>query len=137
MVSMIFTTGGFAVLAESISDVIDKSESVGANPTELSHNYYDELLGEMTEETTTGDNTEGTSDEGSGIKEGSKANEPTFDIENDESSDTTYAEEPEEDETTTYAEEPEEDEVTTDAKKQEEDDTTTDTKKQEDESNTI
>lgn len=70
MVSMIFTTGGFAVLAESISDVIDKSESVGENPTELSHKYYDELLSESVEDSTIGDNIEGVVDEevGGGLK---------------------------------------------------------------------
>ena len=41
IVSMIFTTGGFAVLADSISDVIEttKNESV---ETTTSHKYYDE-----------------------------------------------------------------------------------------------
>ena len=83
IVSMIITTGGFATLADSISDVIETTKNESADETDLSHKYYDDLVGAS-------DNVE------------ASTASPSFaddeDIENDEEQDsTTYEEEPEED----------------------------------------
>ena len=45
IVSMIFTMGGFVTFAESISDVVETSKNEAADSKELSHKYYDNLVG--------------------------------------------------------------------------------------------
>ena len=93
IVSMIFTTGGFATLADSVSDVVEtmKRESVETTP----HKYYDDLISENTNTTSVGENTDtkGVNDDA-----GAKLSEP--EEKEDEPSSNEYTEEPEVDETT-------------------------------------
>ncbi|MBR4315295.1 MAG: hypothetical protein IKP66_10340 [Lachnospiraceae bacterium] len=58
IVSMIFTTGGFATLADSVSDVIETSESGKISQAELSHKYYDDLVGASDDEPSSNEYTE-------------------------------------------------------------------------------
>lgn len=85
MVSIIFTMGGFATLAESISDVVESSKDESEDKSDLSHKYYDDLVEASTDNV--------------GASTASLSSADDEDIENDEEQDsTTYEEEPEEDE---------------------------------------
>ncbi|MBR4314137.1 MAG: InlB B-repeat-containing protein, partial [Lachnospiraceae bacterium] len=103
IVSMIFTTGGFATLADSVSDVIETSESGKISQAELSHKYYDDLVGASDDVGETFDESED-SDVGAKLSEpeeddaGAKLSEP--EEKEDEPSSNEYAEEPEDDGTT-------------------------------------
>ena len=94
IVSMIFTTGGFATLADSVSDVVEttRREDAESKP----HKYYDDLISENADTTSVGENTDtkGVNDDA-----GSKLSEPE-EKEDDEPSSNEYTEEPEVDETT-------------------------------------
>ena len=94
IVSMIFTTGGFATLADSVDLVVEttKRESVETTP----HKYYDDLISENTNTTSVGENTDtkGVNDDA-----GAKLSEPE-EKGDDEPSSNEYTEEPEVDETT-------------------------------------
>ena len=48
IVSMIFTTGGFAALADSISDVA-MAAKLSESSNDISHKYYDDLVNESTD----------------------------------------------------------------------------------------
>ncbi|MBP3201011.1 MAG: hypothetical protein J6M39_05140, partial [Lachnospiraceae bacterium] len=94
IVSMVFTTGGFATLADSVSNVVEttRREDAESKP----HKYYDDLISENTNTTSVGENTDtkGVNDDA-----GSKLSEPE-EKEDDEPSSNEYTEEPEDDETT-------------------------------------
>lgn len=47
IIAMTFSTGGFASLADSISQVVNESKSETVSQKELSHKYYDELQNEL------------------------------------------------------------------------------------------
>ena len=89
IVSMIFTMGGFVTLAESISDVVESSKDESEDKSDLSHKYYDDLVGASNNVGASTDNVE------------ASTASPSFaedeDIENDEEQDSnTYEEEPDE-----------------------------------------
>ncbi len=98
IVSMIFTTGGFATLADSISDVVEttRRENVESKP----HKYYDDLISENADTTSVGENTD---TKGVNDDVGAKLSEP--EEKEDEPSSNEYTEEPEVDETTASSDE--------------------------------
>ena len=91
--SMIFTTGGFVTLADSISDATLENKSDSESKEDISHKYYDELMSESVSES---DEIVGASDDSvgarpsayeasltSGVRQsplGGKLGEPAYDL---------------------------------------------------------
>ena len=126
IVSMIFTTGGFAALADSISDVA-MAAKLSESSNDISHKYYDDLVNESTDIKGANNTSENTDTAGASknlnevndaeninASENNDIEENEDESEDDNQSSTDYADEPEDDNqsSTDDANEPEVDTTT-------------------------